>query len=162
VNASKFYGFSNGTFYVSTNGGSSFTATPATGLPTTAKFRAVAGREGDIWLAGGATGGAYGLWHSTNSGQSFAKLANVDEADAVGFGKAATGQPYPALFVTAKIAGVRGIYRSDDQGVTWIQVNDAAHQYAFTGQCISGDPRVFGRVYVCTNGRGIVYGDPAP
>jgi hypothetical protein len=162
VNPNKFYGFLNGTFYVSTNGGSAFTATPATGLPTTAKFKAVFGREGDIWLAGGATGQAYGLWHSTNSGQSFTKLANVDEADVVGFGKAATGQPYPALYTSAKVGGVRGIYRSDDAGATFVQITDAAHQFGSTGQCISGDPRITGRVYVCTNGRGIIYGDPTP
>jgi xyloglucan-specific exo-beta-1,4-glucanase len=26
---------------------------------------------------------------------------------------------------------------------------------------LSGDPRIFGRVYVATDGRGILYGDPA-
>ena len=56
VNPKKFYGFSAGTFYVSTNGGASFTATAATGLPTTGTvtFKAVPGHEGDIWLAGGS------------------------------------------------------------------------------------------------------------
>src|SRR5690349_13787938 len=38
VNASMFYGFANGTFYASTNGGTSFTAR-ATGLPATAHFK---------------------------------------------------------------------------------------------------------------------------
>jgi xyloglucan-specific exo-beta-1,4-glucanase len=27
---------------------------------------------------------------------------------------------------------------------------------------IAGDPRVFGRVYVGTDGRGVFYGEPAP
>ena len=49
------------------------------------------GRDGDIWLAGG-TGTSYGLWHSTNSGASFTRLSNVQEADNIGFGKAAPGQ----------------------------------------------------------------------
>lgn len=161
VNVNKFYGFSNGTFYISTNGGAAFSATAATGLPSTANFHAVPGIEGDVWLAGGTTTGAYGLWHSTNSGTSFTKLANVDEADTIGFGKAATGQPYMALYTSAKIGGTRGIYRSDDAGATWVRINDDQHQWGWTGKTITGDPRIYGRVYLGTNGRGILYGDPA-
>ena len=44
-------------------------------------------------------------------------------------------------------------------GVSWNRVTDATHQYG-TIQCITGDPRIFGRVYFGTNGLGIVYGDP--
>src|SRR5215475_12889837 len=43
VNPMKFYGFANGTFYLSTNGGANFTAA-ATGLPSNSKFKAVPGR----------------------------------------------------------------------------------------------------------------------
>jgi photosystem II stability/assembly factor-like uncharacterized protein len=163
VNAGKFYGFANGTFYLSTSGGAGFSATAATGLPASAKFKAVPGREGDIWLAGGSTdSGVYGLWRSTDSGNSFTRLANVDEADTIGFGKAASGQSYPALYTSARIGGVRGIYRSDDAGASWVRINDDEHQYAWTGATITGDPRVYGRVYVGTNGRGILYGEPTP
>src|SRR5262249_2988461 len=85
VNAMKFYGFSAGKFYVSTDGGATFTQTAATGLPTVGgHLKAVAGIEGDVWLAGGdTTSGVYGLWHSTNSGASFTKLSNVTQADNV-------------------------------------------------------------------------------
>jgi xyloglucan-specific exo-beta-1,4-glucanase len=160
VNGNKFYGFSNGTFYMSTDGGATFTATAAAGLPTTARFKAVPGREGDIWLAGGTSTGVYGLFHSTNSGASFVRLGNVDEADNIGFGKAAAGQSYMALYTSAKIGGARGIYRSDDAGASWVRINDDQHQYGWTGGAITGDPRVYGRVYLGTNGRGIVYGEP--
>jgi hypothetical protein len=163
VNPNKFYAFANGSFYVSTNGGASFATGAVAGLPESpVRFRAVPGREGHIWLAGGATGGEYGLWQSVDSGLSFTKFLNVDEADAIGFGKAATGQTYVAVYVSAKIAGVRGLYRSDNAGATWVRINDDQHQFAWTGASITGDPRVYGRVYVATNGRGILYGDPEP
>jgi len=154
VNANKFYGLKNGVFYVSTNGGSSFVPA-ATGLPADAQFKTVAGKEGHIWLAAKTLG----MWRSTNSGTSFSQVTNVEEAENVGFGKAATGMTYMAIYTSAKVGGVRGIYRSTDEGATWVRINDAQHQYAWTGKAITGDPRIYGRVYIATNGRGIIYGD---
>jgi hypothetical protein len=42
-----------------------------------------------------------------------------------------------------------------------VRINDDQHQYGSTNAAITGDPRVFGRVYVSTNGRGIIYGEPS-
>lgn len=42
-----------------------------------------------------------------------------------------------------------------------MRINDDAHQWGWTGAAITGGPRIYGRVYVSTNGRGIVYGDTA-
>jgi hypothetical protein len=161
VDPKTFYGFKSGKFYVSKDGGATFTASAATGLPAgdSVRFKALPGRAGDVWLAGGAPDGPYGLWHSTDGGATFAKLPDVEAADTVGFGKAAPGASYQTLFTSAKIGGVRGIFRSTDQGATWTRVNDDAHQWGWTGAAITGDPRVYGRVYVATNGRGVVYGD---
>jgi photosystem II stability/assembly factor-like uncharacterized protein len=164
VNPNKFYAFANGAFYVSVNGGASFNATLTTGLPSQTSIgniKAVPGREGDVWLAGGAVwDNVYGLWHSTDSGLSFAILANVQEADNVGFGKAAPGQNYPAIYIPARVGGVRGVYRSDDGGATWLRINDDQHQWGVAGTAaITGDLRVYGRVYLSTNGRGVIYGD---
>ncbi|WP_225095370.1 cellulose binding domain-containing protein [Streptomyces sp. CoH27] len=161
VDPKTFYGFKSGKFYVSSDGGATFTASAAAGLPSgdSVRFKALPGTKGDVWLAGGATDGAYGLWHSTDGGASFTRLSNVDQADTIGFGKAASGASYQTLFTSAKIGGVRGIFRSTDEGATWTRINDDAHQWGWTGAAITGDPRVYGRVYVSTNGRGVVYGD---
>ncbi|WP_399457088.1 xyloglucanase [Streptomyces sp. WAC05858] len=160
-NPKTFYGFKAGIFYVSTDGGATFTARPSSGLPADGpvRFKALPGAEGDIWLAGGSTAGAYGLWHSTDSGATFTKLGGVQQADTIGFGKAAPGASYQALYTSAKIGGVRGIFRSTDAGASWTRINDDAHQWGWTGGAITGDPRVYGRVYVATNGRGILRGD---
>lgn len=172
VNGSKFYAFSEGKFYVSSNSGATFVQTATTVLPTNVvssllpneasiSFKAVPGHEGDIWFAGGnSSEGKYGLWHSTNSGTDFTKITNVQEADLIGYGMAAPGQSYVALYTVAKIDGVRGVFRSDDAGVTWVRINDDLHQYARINMSITGDPRVYGRVYLGTNGRGILVADP--
>ncbi|MFF7652300.1 xyloglucanase [Streptomyces sp. NPDC007983] len=159
-NPKKFYGYKSGTFYVSTDGGATFTAKASSGLPAeSVRFKAVPGAEGDIWLAGGTASGAYGLWHSTDSGATFTKLPGVQQADTIGFGKAAPGASYQTLYTSAKIGGVRGIFRSTDAGKSWTRINDDTRQWGWTGATITGDPRVYGRVYVGTNGRGILRGD---
>lgn len=153
VNPRKFYGFASGKFYVSVDGGASFSASSAAGLPSSARFTAVAGREGDIWLAG--TGG---LWRSTDSGGTFVKVQGVQEAENIGIGRAAPGKSYPALYAIARIAGVHGVFRSIDAGATWVRINDDKHRYGNIGDAITGDPRVYGRVYLGTNGRGVIMG----
>lgn len=160
VNKAKFYGYKAGTFYVSTNGGSSFAVSVATGLPkSNVQFKAISGIEGDLWLAGGSTDDVYGLWHSTDSGASFQKLPEVEQADVVGFGKSPPGKSYPAIYINAKVNSVRGIFRSDDAGATFVRINDSQHQFGAADGAITGDPNLYGRVYLGTNGRGVVYGD---
>jgi hypothetical protein len=39
-----------------------------------------------------------------------------------------------------------------------VRINDDSHQYGWISP-IAGDPRIYGRVYLGTNGRGVVYGD---
>ena len=153
VNPNKFYGLSGGTFYVSADGGQSFTAA-ATGLGSTGQFKTMPGIEGDIWLASDT-----GIHHSTNSGSTFSQIAASSSAVSIGFGAPAPGRTNRALYTMATIDGVRSVYRSDDTGVSWVRINDDQHQWGWTGAAITGDPRVYGRVYVSTNGRGIIYGD---
>lgn len=162
VNAGKFYVYDAGAgrVLVSTNGGASF-ATAATGLPAVpgwqlwaANLEAVFGAEGELWL----TNPNGGLYRSSNLGTGFVKQANVQEAVKVGLGKAAAGKTYPAIFIAGTVANERGFFRSDDAGAIWVRINDAQHQFGGVND-ITGDPRVFGRVYIATAGRGIVYGD---
>jgi photosystem II stability/assembly factor-like uncharacterized protein len=162
VNASKFYVLDarGGQAYTSVDGGAHFTAAP-TGLPNLPEYQfggasaqAVPGIEGDVWLTNFRE-----LNHSTDSGKTYESIPGVTEAYALGFGKAADGKTYPALYLIGKIGDVTGFFRSDDAGAKWVRINDDRHQYGFCG-VITGDPRVYGRVYVGTGGRGIVYGEP--
>ncbi|SDK64003.1 hypothetical protein SAMN04487820_110135 [Actinopolyspora mzabensis] len=157
VDPDKFYGFHQGTFYVSTDGGANFTASSASELPTgSGYFKAVPGRSGELWLTGEG-----GLWHSTDSGKSFSRISGVADSDNIGFGKSAPGSDYPAMYSIATIDGVTGVFRSDDAGRSWTRINDDQHQYGNIGDAITGDPDVYGRVYLGTNGRGVIYADPS-
>ena len=167
VNAKKAYGFAGGQFWASDDAGETFTASPAADLPASGKLRVVPGKEGEVWLTGGSqmTGGSTacdvcGAWRTTDGGATFTKVANVSRADVVGFGMAKDAASPPAAYLAGTVNGVRGIFRSDDAGATWTEISDPRHQFA-TIQVITGDPRIYGRVYLGTNGLGIYYGDIA-
>ena len=155
--AKTFYSLAGGTLYASTDGGATFTAR-ATNLPA-GRLTAVPGIAGDLWIAGGAKG----LLHSTDGGRTFTTLTTVQSASALGFGKAAPGAAYQALYLIGTVKDVTGVFRSTDKGATWLRVNDDAHQWGSIGGVgvITGDPDTYGRVYVGTNGRGLQYGDPS-
>ncbi|WP_229490379.1 WD40/YVTN/BNR-like repeat-containing protein [Pseudoduganella namucuonensis] len=160
VNSSKFYVYDNGVMRVSTDGGATFGARASLAAGGSNVVRVAPDREGDVWVA--LNNG--GLARSTDSGTSFATLSNVTYCGAVGFGKAATGATYPAVYIWGTVDGVRGVYRSIDTGASWVRVNDDQHEYGgpANGQFVVGDMNTYGVVYMSTAGRGIAYGKPAP
>jgi photosystem II stability/assembly factor-like uncharacterized protein len=152
------YDTTAGTLHASTDGGLTFHAR-ATGLPSgDAQFQlAVApGRSGDLWLSVKANG----LYRSTDGGAGFTKVGSCRASHTLGFGKAAKGASYPAIYMVGAIEDFNAVYRSDDEAKTWTRINDDQHQWGWIGIAITGDPRVYGRVYLATNGRGVQYGEP--
>ncbi|BCZ47863.1 hypothetical protein psyc5s11_39300 [Clostridium gelidum] len=88
-----FYGFLNGKLYRSNDGGATFKETNASGIPKTGidEFKAVPGKEGEIWLTSGSEKeGIYGMWHSKDYGETFTKIEGVQEVDTIGYSKAAS------------------------------------------------------------------------
>jgi photosystem II stability/assembly factor-like uncharacterized protein len=153
----RFYAYDNqsGEFLASTTAGRSFERVTG-GLPTgDATIRAVPGHAGHVWLA--TTGG---LFRSADSGKGFAEIGSFRPAYRVAFGKPVPGQSHPAVYVIGKLSGTYGIYRSDDAGMSWVRINDDQQQFAYI-HAIAGDPRVYGRVYLGSASRGVIYGQPA-
>ena len=87
------------------------------------------------------------------------KLPGVENAYSVGLGKARDDGDVPALYVFGKISGREGLFRSDNEGRSWQRIDDDAHRFGRFSH-VTGDPRLYGRVYFATQGRGIIYGDP--
>lgn len=156
VNPDKFYAFDNNTLYLSTDKGAHFKAVRA-GLEaggSLVRVCTVFGLEGEIWITGGDR-----LYHSTNSGYDTRQVENVEKAYAVGFGKAAPDSDYPAVYLVGVVNDIYGVFRSTDRADSWIRINDDMHQYG-SMDYVAGDEHIYGRVYVGTHGRGIIYGDP--
>ena len=91
--------------------------------------------------------------------KTFAKITGIEAADAIGFGKAPKTGSEQLFYLAGKVGGTNGIFRSVDGMKSWSRIDDDAHQYGSI-DVITGDPRVFGRVYIGTNGRGIPFGEP--
>jgi hypothetical protein len=177
--------FKTGIFYNSQNGGEKFNAIKSQGLPKNLTRDQPHSREqawplhatpnypGDLWLVS-----QQGLFHSRDGGQNFQLAFNPQttglQIQQLSFGRAAPKNKnsihnenknnndtthYPTLYAIAEKNKERGIYRSLDQGASWQQINDARHQYGQRYRTLAADPKIFGRVYVGTDGRGIVVGD---
>ncbi len=107
-------------------------------------------RAGEIWLQAGQR-----LFHSRDGGGRFVPASGTLSVELYGLGQG-------ALFAIGTLDGVRGIWRSHDEGRRWTRIDDDAHRWGGRFRVISGDPRRPGRVYVGTDGRGLFYGDPVP
>lgn len=167
VDPRRFYmlDFQSGRLFVSNDGGRKFRA--AATLPDLDKAR-VYGVEtpwpliaspfaaGDLWLNIRGT-----LYRSRDGGRSFGVASTGLEIRRFAFGKPAQGTREPTLFAFGTQGGVTGIWRSTDSGARWVRINDDANQWGNRIRVIEGDPRIFGRVYVGTDGRGLLYGEPA-
>ena len=116
---------------------------------------ATPGRAGLLWLN---IGGA--LYRSTDGGEAWTRTGGGLQARYYGLGRAAPGAGWPAIYAIGTLGGKDAVWRSIDGGAAWRRINDDRHQWGMRFRVISGDPRVFGRVYIGTDGRGIVYGDP--
>jgi xyloglucan-specific exo-beta-1,4-glucanase len=169
ADARRFYAidFTANRLVRSDDGGASFHPIASTGLPRDLSGARAIGREaanplvavpgtaGALWLLVGAD-----LYRSTDYGARWQRATSGIEITRFGLGKAAPGAAWPALYAIAREAETTGVFRSLDGGAHWRRINDDAHQWGRRLRMVSGDPRRFGRVYVATDGRGIMYGDP--
>jgi xyloglucan-specific exo-beta-1,4-glucanase len=166
----RFYAidFATSRLLVSSDGARRFDPVAAAGLPKDLSadrprnreaqipLQATPGKAGDLWLLLGGK-----LYHSADAGKTFARASGDDIAIGLfGLGHAAPGHEVPALYVVGVKDKRAAVWRSDDGGPNWVRINDDQHQWGLRFRAITGDPRIYGRVYVATDGRGILYGDP--
>lgn len=167
-----------GWFMVSSDGGASFTKKSRVnddqnGLyqNSSSMMRTVPGKKGHLWIPldqnqlwqpGGYS--RNGLALTEDGGETFVRFEAVNACVSIGLGKAAPGKDYYALYMWgAANNGPIGIYRSIDKGASWERINDDNHQFGGpgNGNFVVGDFNAYGRVYMSTVGRGLIYGEPA-
>lgn len=160
--------FERGEVLVSRDGAQTFTAQRTRGLPPGLApdrpvwrehawpLHAAPGHAGHLWYVS-----KQGLYRSADGGARFTKVESDIGVEMLAFGAPPPRRSYPALYAIGWRGQTRGVFRSDDQGRSWTRVNDEHSEYARRFRCIAADPRVYGRVYIGTDGRGVVYGEPA-
>ena len=115
---------------------------------------ATPGQAGLLWLNVAGT-----LYRSADFGERWTPAGGALRVGYYGLGKGAPGHRWPAVYAIGRRSGLDALWRSIDGGATWQRINDDRHQWGMRFRVISGDPRRFGRVYVGTDGRGLLYGD---
>ncbi len=172
VDPAVFYGFGDESkFYISTDKGKSFVQLKACpdfpllelgGMDgrMPAEIRAESGKTGIVWISTGEKG----LWKVEFNKQekraSFNRVsAEGDHIFRQGMGKEAAGSQVKTLYVNGIIDGEYGFYRSFDEGKTWQRINNEKQMFGDI-RTICGDPRCFGRFYIGTGTRGVLWGQP--
>ncbi|EIN03833.1 CEL6 protein [Punctularia strigosozonata HHB-11173 SS5] len=158
LNTSVFYAISGKSFYVSADGAKTFTQTSTLGTAQSSTAIAASPfKAGELFVSTSA-----GVFHSTDFGKTLTSIPGATNAwdIAVGVPKTKSARTPPVLFASATISGVNSVYRTDDLGANWVKVADVAHGFgSASGLVLAADARVYGRVFVGTNGRGIFYGE---
>lgn len=156
VNPNKFYAVYDGSFYVSEDGGKTFKFVVSS-LLTNFDMVANSEVEGELWLAAG--GGVFKVDMTAGTAPTIVG-SSVTEATAIGLGKAAEGSSQMAIYILGDANGEGwGVYQSIDGGETWKKINDDTERWGNVNKKICGDPKVYGRCYISTNGRGIIMGN---
>ena len=164
-----------GTFYAldadglvrSTDGGVTWTLQRSKGLPDRRALRfnatlaTVSGRSGELLLTTGRLDeGSYGLFRSTDAGDTWIELPALRDVGRLTVGPPMTAGGPPVLFATGRVSKTEGLWRSDDDAKTWQLVSRAPAGRHQEITVLAPDPEVPGRVFVGFLGTGFVSGQP--
>ena len=80
-----------------------------------------------------------------------------NQVNCFGFGAPAPGQSYPSIYIVGYVNNVYGIWQSSDDAQSWVQIGTYPSGSLDGIKTISGDPNVYGQVYVGFSGSGYAY-----
>lgn len=157
----------------STDNGVNWTKMNSANIDTSAttwwyQLKAVPDNAGHLFLSGGTIGsihsdaGATDFMRSEDGGATWRNVGTdggvtINEPYCHGFGKAAPGQTYPAIYMVGWVNSVFGIWRSIDDCATWESLGDQPAGWLKQIKCITGSMDEYGLVYVGTTSAGFFY-----
>jgi photosystem II stability/assembly factor-like uncharacterized protein len=152
--------------FVSRDGGASWALQPGEPPPAAgngffnARLEAVPGREGHLLFTPGPLDGLEPpMSQSRDGGRTWEIIEGTASVQAIGFGVAHTPDGPPTVYLAGAIGGVRGVYRSIDDLVSWELLTRAPGGLYNSITAITGDPELPGRVYLGFDGNGYMQGD---
>ncbi len=170
VNVNRMYAFgTGGRIFVSTDKGKTFwEKSIPEGFPgtlfeswrTSCQITVDYDTEGRLYLAV-EHAGLYRLQYQSESGEfTLECLTGTGEyARCVGLGVAPSAGKSKVLYMVGRLAGSYGFYRSLDEGVGFERINTELQMYGDI-RAICGDRRKYGRFFLATGSRGLLYGEP--
>jgi len=167
VNGGTFYYYDNGNFYVSGDGGATWTLTNSTWpvnpqwcIDTSVVVSPT--KAGDIWMSfkpDDNQTNSFPLLHSTDGGHTFQAVPTVQSCNYVAFGKGdAADTPFLYMHGRANGDSEDAIYKSEDTAATWTRISEPRTQQYGVITSLEGDLRTEDLVYSGLGCRGIVYG----
>ena len=167
-----FYGFGQDSrMFVSTNQGRTFQELllpddfpkrDLSGIDSMQHYEIRVQREapGVIWISLAEKG----LWRlaydrEKNKAQLMRISNEGDTVYRVGLGKEEKKSAPQALYINGILGGTYGFYRSLNGGATFARINTDRQMFGDI-RSICGDPRTFGRFFIATGTRGVLYGEP--
>ena len=121
------------------------------------EFTSVPGEAGNLFFTAGSTAPNdpnNTFMRSTNGGATWTAVANVLDVSCIGFGAAAPGQSYPAIYIVGYVNSVYGIWQSINNAQSWTQIGTYPNGDLDNIKTIAGDPNIYGQVYVGFQGSG--------
>lgn len=152
-----FYYYDSGKVYRSTDKGATFAAVnSAVPSDAWASLKAAPEIPGSLFLS--VNDG--GLFHSTDGGVTWKKIATVQQAHLMATGAPQTAGGVPAVYVYGTVNAAPGLFRSLNNGGTWTRISDSKVAMGDEPTVMEASASQFGTVFVGTNGRGAYYGKP--
>lgn len=175
VNPELFYGFAEDSrIFISTDGGISFyekrvdASFPKQNMSLIdsqnhIEIRGESGKEGVFFIAMNVGG----LWRmeylKSSDSLEFIKISkDLDSVFCVGLGVKENSDYFKdnkVLYIAAILDGVYGFYRSTNDGESFVRINNEKQMYGEI-KSMDGDSRMFGRFFIATGSRGVLYGEP--